>query len=651
VTFLASTSPDISEGMPASLAQSAEAAVAVSNSSVWWDISIDGMGFILGINDQNKYVRESAPIQKQQLDTSREAGEQTLDGLWIRSQTSWHLGAGVTFYEPAGYYGTASLSAYRYLTSVGIDPWTEGQLSLLKATSLVQSSGTSESFAASARFGGADYYFTQTGGTVNRWTAGGVSTAYTPSVWTPTGRIAVAGSKILVGGTSFGIFVGDVNGSTLGPLYSQAINTTPVPYWAKSRIIAVRKNVLFELALDGSSGTTPGNLDTVTPLYTHPDPGWTWTDVTETPTAILASGYSGSGQSAVYSFTLETNGSGSTPKLGQPFQVLELPPGEEILACRVYLGIYVGIGTSLGLRVGVVSEAGKIQIGPLLFKAPVSALGARDSFMYAGASGAIDGSSGCARVDLSNQIGNDLVFPWAWDANTHDTGTVQSVAFVGNSDRVVVAVGSKGVYAQSATVYEPSGYLTSGAIRYGTTEGKAFRLADLRADSSPVGAAVALDMIGPSGEDLPIVTLGAGASGSNVSLGRLPQGFEFASYRLTLTRSTSTTVSPSVQSIAIKAVPVVAKQRMIQYPVLFQDQIRDGRKTPTRQPVSEKLLALEQLESEKAVVTVVDNRLGEQFPAVIETIHFESSTPSTGSPQRGQANVGGRGAITVRRLV
>jgi hypothetical protein len=56
------------------------------------------------------------------------------------------------------------------------------------------------------------------------------------------------------------------------------------------------------------------------------------------------------------------------------------------------------------------------------------------------------------------------------------------------------------------------------------------------------------------------------------------------------------------------------------------------------------------LENDSAVVTVEDYRLGESFPATIESIQFKSTTPSTGSKTRGQDNVGGRLTITVRRV-
>ena len=142
MTFTTSVTPDITESLPAGFSPRTDEATTSTRGRVRWDISLDGIGFVLGIDDQHPYVRESAPVQKQQTDTSGEPGEQTLDGLWIRSQTSWHLGAGARFYEPGAKSG-ATPSQYRYDSSVGVDVWNEGDLSLLKATEESTSSGVS----------------------------------------------------------------------------------------------------------------------------------------------------------------------------------------------------------------------------------------------------------------------------------------------------------------------------------------------------------------------------------------------------------------------------------------------------------------------------------------------------------------------------
>jgi hypothetical protein len=55
-------------------------------------------------------------------------GEQSLTGWWLRSQSSFHFGQGIKFYEPAQ---DESLR-FQFTESKGLDVWTKGQATLLK---------------------------------------------------------------------------------------------------------------------------------------------------------------------------------------------------------------------------------------------------------------------------------------------------------------------------------------------------------------------------------------------------------------------------------------------------------------------------------------------------------------------------------------
>jgi len=96
--------------------------------SVAYDIAIAGQPFFLETSDETPYRRVTAQYRKQQLDTTREPGEQTLTGWWIRSQSTFHLGQGVKFFEPAQ---DESLR-FQYTYSKGCDIWSKGQVTLLK---------------------------------------------------------------------------------------------------------------------------------------------------------------------------------------------------------------------------------------------------------------------------------------------------------------------------------------------------------------------------------------------------------------------------------------------------------------------------------------------------------------------------------------
>jgi hypothetical protein len=80
-------------------------------------------------SDDSPYRRVTAQYRKQQIDQSREPGEQTLTGWWLRSQSSFHYGQGIKFFEPIQ---DESLR-FQYTESKGIDVWTKGQATLLKS--------------------------------------------------------------------------------------------------------------------------------------------------------------------------------------------------------------------------------------------------------------------------------------------------------------------------------------------------------------------------------------------------------------------------------------------------------------------------------------------------------------------------------------
>jgi len=119
---------DITEGIPYVLSN------PVNNQTfaltgVAYDMSIGGQPFFMETSDDTPYRRVTAQYRKQQIDQSREPGEQTLTGWWLRSQSSFHYGQGIKFFEPIQ---DESLR-FQYTESKGVDVWTKGQATLLKS--------------------------------------------------------------------------------------------------------------------------------------------------------------------------------------------------------------------------------------------------------------------------------------------------------------------------------------------------------------------------------------------------------------------------------------------------------------------------------------------------------------------------------------
>jgi hypothetical protein len=119
---------DITEGLVYSLSNPA-GSTNYSATGEAYDIAIAGLPFFLLNSDDSPYRRVTAQYRKQQIDQSREPGEQTLTGWWLRSQSSFHYGQGIKFFEPIQ---DESLR-FQYTESKGIDVWTKGQATLLNS--------------------------------------------------------------------------------------------------------------------------------------------------------------------------------------------------------------------------------------------------------------------------------------------------------------------------------------------------------------------------------------------------------------------------------------------------------------------------------------------------------------------------------------
>jgi hypothetical protein len=145
---------DVTEGIPYVLSNPA-GATNYSSTGEAYDIAIAGLPFFLLNSDDAPYRRVTAQYRKQQIDQSREPGEQTLTGWWLRSQSSFHYGQGIKFFEPIQ---DESLR-FQYTESKGIDVWTKGQATLLKSvdsqhvvTGGIQSNGRPWQYARSIQW-------------------------------------------------------------------------------------------------------------------------------------------------------------------------------------------------------------------------------------------------------------------------------------------------------------------------------------------------------------------------------------------------------------------------------------------------------------------------------------------------------------------
>jgi hypothetical protein len=624
--------------------------IGIGSSSAYWqntdiayDVALGGMPFVYATNDARPHIRQTASFKKQQFDNGAEPGEQSLEGWWIRSQMSFHSGTGIKFYDPAT---TDENGHYRFTDSRNLDVWTKGQATLLKETANMTGVTTGIYKTISIVDAGTDKIlgWTPSNTTINNYTAAGTAVTYTHAVTagldTATLAIATDGTHLLIADNEH-IYTGPISTPTAG--YSEYYNTDSekvVLAWVKQRLVACIGESVYELTnAKGSSHTLP------TPVYTHPNSDWNWTSISESGSAIYAAGYAG-GNSAIYKFTLST--AGVMPTLTSGVVAAQLPIGEVVNKIEYYLG-YLMIGTNKGVRAATISEQdGSINYGPLIIEESngVYDFAFRDRFVWA--TGSVGGFAGLYRIDLSNQV-EPLRFAYATDAYLDTiTGYATSVDFVGNTDQIAFTTsGSNGIAIQSTTVLAPTGYLTTGNIRYGTLEPKNFKRLLGRGDF--IYGSVILETVDKDGVEYDHITYSGEVDPVEVTTTQPETAQEYVAYKFAFARhAADTTKGPTFKGYQAKATIATPRQRVIQFYVYNMDTETDRYNVEFGYSgrAIDRLEALESIEQSGDIVTWQDLNTRETRRVQIESIQYVRVTP----PDKESTGDGGILQITVRTV-
>ena len=641
---------DITEGLPFSLSNPV-GAVSYSVNAEAYDIAVNDIPFFLNTSDEFPYRRETAQYRKQQIDQSNEPGEQSITGWWVRAQSSFHSGSGVKFYDPSA----GETVAYRFADSKGVDVWEKGKVTLLKnvtaghvTTGAIASNGVAQQHMRSIKWS------TFTGALLHDeydvdkikvddpsnpvhfidYNAGtGVYPVYaicddgTNAYWVT--------NKTSGGTTKFTVYGKPLTGSSASTAdefkvfdNSQIVSHAIVDY-VKSRLVICADNNVYECATAASS--------TPVLLYTNPASSFVYTSITASGPAIYIAGYNGA-HSQIEKYTLST--AGAMPTLTSAIIAAEMPVGEIIHKIYYYLG-YMVIGTNKGIRVATVSDQdGSINYGPLIIETsqPVYDFAGRDRFIWAAAS--VAGTPGLIRLDLGNEI-EPLRFAYANDINYDGvTGHVTTaVCFDGNTDPATTdrlmfttayASSANGaIYVEDSSTLKASGYITTGKIRFATLENKVFKVLKTRIDNENGG--LTIESIDLSDNDYTIGTFAEGDFTPEVNVSYPTGAQEYLSFRFTLSRSaTVNTNGPTLSGYQLKALPAVARQRLISYPLICYDREKDsfGNQVGHEGASYEKLALLEAVENVGDTIRIEDFRTGESFLGIIEQLQFINRTPT-----------------------
>jgi hypothetical protein len=486
------------------------------------------------------------------VDQSTEPGEAAINpqGLWRRSQTSWHYGAGQEYSD------TADAEPYRFHESKGVDVWTRGELKLLPDVSQVYSSVQDNLYMVTA---GSRAYITDN-----------QTLKYTTDLSTFTTVTGTDASKFYsIASDGYHVFYsyasGDIDQTNAGigtsSDYITGIEAGRLRY-VKGRLMVAGqgadKHKIWNITTaPGSSANNP------TALYTHPNSSFEWHGFAAGQNHIYCAGHAGN-KSIIYKTTIQPDGTA----LATPSVAGELPFGEIVTTIEGYLG-YVLIGLENGFRFCSSDENGNLIIGPLVRTGTsVNCFTGIGQFVYFGWTNYDGTSTGIGRMNIADQVSVNQP-AYASDLMVTGQGTVLDLHEFG--DQPIFTVSGLGAYKQHASNKVASGTLDSGTYRWGVGDVKFVPKWDLRTE--PLNGTVTLLVSNDTGDFESVGTMSTANALEATFDGDEDRIFE-AEARLTLTRSaTDSTLGPVVTRWMGRAYAAPLRSQIFSVPVLIHTKI------------------------------------------------------------------------------
>ena len=563
-----------------------------------YPVAINGRPYMIDTKS-NGFGRQFDARVRDSVDQSAEPGESAINpqGLWRRSQSSWHYGAGQTYSD------TADAEAYRFRSSKGVNIWNRGEITLLPATSLAYSSSSSNLYMTTA---GSRIYGSE--GQLVRYTTD----------WSTFTTVTGTDASNIYGITSDGYNVffsyanGDIDqtnaGTSAASNYITGIEAGALGYVRGRLMVAGQgadKQKIWNIT------TTPGSsANNPSALFTHPNIDFNWVGFAGGQNQIYAAGYAGN-KSLIYKTAVKPDGT----SLDIPTVAAELPLGEIVTNIDAYLG-YVVIGLTTGLRFCSSDSDGNLVVGPLIETGTsVNAFAAIGQYLYFGWTNYDTTSTGIGRLDIGTQISTNQP-AYASDLMADVQGTVVDIHEFGGG--VVFTVAGSGAYRPHPTNLVASGTLDSGIYRWGVPDTKFIPKWDLRTE--PLYGTVALSVAADSGDFRSI--------GSQFTEGTLEStfdGFESkvfeAEARLTLTRSaTDSSKGPAVTRWLGRAYAAPLRSQIFSVPLLLHHKL-NIRGFEYSVDVDTELNYLRDLVENPRVVTYQEN--ASTFSVIVEDVRWQ----------------------------
>jgi hypothetical protein len=561
-------------------------------------VALNGRPYQLDIKS-NAFSRQFDDRVRSSVDQSTEPGEAAINtqGLWRRSQSSWHFGAGQEYSD------TADSELFRFKNSKGVYVWDRGQCSLLPDTTLASASANSNLYMATA--------------SDRLYSADDQALKFTTdfsSFTTVTGTAASAIYSIASDG--FNVFYsyanGDIDQTNAGISTSSAyITGIEAGYLAyvRGRFMvagqgADKRKIWNITTAPGSSANNP------TALFTHPNSDFNWVGFAGGQNNIYCAGYAGN-KSLIYKTTIKPDGTA----LDIPTVAGELPLGEVVQAIDAYLGFIV-IGLQNGLRFCSSDSDGNLVIGPLIETgSPVTAFSAIGKFIYFAYTNFDTVSTGIGRLDVSTQITTNQPV-YASDLMATGQGAIVDIhEFDG---KPVFTVAGLGAYRQHATDLVASGFLDSGIYRWGVPDSKFIPKWDLR--TKPLKGSISVSVTADGGSVRDVGTQSLLGSLESTFNGYEDRVFE-AEARIVFTRSaTNPAEGPTLTRWLGRAYAAPLRSQLFSVPLLLHHRM-NLRGKEYFFDVDDELTRLRDLVENPRVVSYQENF--ESFSVVVEDVRWQ----------------------------
>lgn len=584
-------------------------------------IAINGRPYLID-SRSGEFSRQFDDRVRNSMDQTNEPGESSINsqGLWRRSQSSWHYGAGQTYSD------TPDAENYRFNNSKGVNVWENGGLTLLNDTAVAYATSNTNLYMATAN----DRIYGSDGQLIKHTTDWITFTTVTSTAASDIYSLASDGYNVF-----FSYANGDIDqtdaSTSAASAYITGIEAGRITY-ARGRLMvagqAADKNKIWNIT------TTPGlSENNPTALYTHPNTNFTWVAFAGGQNHIYAAGHAGN-KSLVYKTTIKADGT----SLDIPTVAGELPQGEVIHEIDSYLG-YILIGTDLGIRFCSADTDGNLVIGPLIsVNSPVKCFVGIGQYVYFGWTNYDVGSTGIGRMDVATQVVTNQP-AYASDLMATGQGTIVDLhEFAG---KPVFTVSGLGAYRPHATNLVASGTLDTGLFRWGVMDPKFVPKWDLH--TKALSGTVAFE-ISPNNEGFTEIGVSSVADSLSSTFNGLEPYILDVEVRLILTPTDDLLVSPTVNRWMGRAYAAPFRSEIFSVPLLLHKQV-NVRGRDYYFDVEHELSLLRLLVSNPSVISYQENNT--KYSVIVENIQWKP----TDSPQSpGQWDWDGTCVIIMRSI-